>query len=137
MTMESFHGWPDGGAIPLNAKPKLAEAIEAGMFVKQDPTDGEWVKADGTAGERAALALQSQSDYDVIEAQVLPAILQNVLAGTDQYAPADYAIDVNLEVDSANPGKLKLHAGGTAPVVAISKGIVVRDEISFLKIQIL
>lgn len=136
MTMEIFKGWPYGGAIDNNGKPKASEDIVAGMFVKRNPADNEWIKATGAAGEHAEFALQDQSDYDVIAAQKLPTIMQNALVGTDQYTPGTYAINADLEVDSANHGKVKIHAGGSAPVVAVSKGIVDRDGISFLKMQL-
>lgn len=137
MTMEAFRNWPNGGALELDAKPKDGEGIVAGMFIKLNTADGEWILATGADNEKAAFALQNQSDNDVVEAQKLPAILGNMIAGTDQYVPGSYTLDLELQVDPANHGKLKAHAGGAlTPVVAISKGIVERDGISFLKIQI-
>ena len=136
MAMDIFGGWPLDGALHGNAKPKASEGIVAGMFVKKD-ANGELVKADGTAGEKAFFALENQSDYPVIEANKMAYIIANALVLTDQYDTGEvYGYDTNLMADSGNPGKVKPHGGGAQPVVGFSDGKVTRDGIEYLKIKL-
>ena len=136
MAMDTFKGWPLDGALTLNLKPKDGEDIVAGMFVYKD-TNGELVKGVGAAGERAYFALENQDDYAVIGAQKMAVVTHNAIMLTDQYdAGGSYDYKTPLEVDSANPGKVKPHTGGGAPVVAYADGFETRDDIEYLKVHI-
>lgn len=136
MAMDIFGGWPLDGALHGNAKPKAAEAIVAGMFIKKD-ANGELIKADGTTGEKVYFALENQSDYPVIEADKMAYIVANAIVLTDQYDTGEtYGYDTTLMVDSGNPGKVKPHGGGAQPVIGFSDGKVIRDGIVYLKIKL-
>lgn len=104
-------GWPLAHPFEHSAKPKIGEAIVAGMAVKRD-ANGELVKADGTVLEVSFMALDDQAAYDVVEADRLPFAIGNMIVMTDQYAAGVYAPGDSVVVDSGNPGMLKVGPGG-------------------------
>ena len=136
MAMDIFKGWPLDGALNDNAKPKDAEGIIAGMFIKKD-ANGELIKATGAAGEKAYFALENQSDYPVAAAGKMAYIVGNAIVLTDQYDGAGaYGYGTELMVDSGNPGKIKVHGGGAEPVIGFSDGKITRDEIEYVKVRL-
>jgi len=135
MAMNVTKNWPLGGALEDSAKPKVAEAIIAGMAVKLDLA-GELIKADGTALEDAYFALDSQDSFDVVEAEKLPYLVGNAQVQTDQFVADTYAPGDKLQVASgADAGKVKKHTGGTAPTYGSVQATEVVDGLTMLTIN--
>jgi len=132
--MDLYKGWPFEGAINDNAVPKTGAGIDAGMAIKKD-VNGELIKADGTAGEKAYFALDSQlTDLVVTGARSLAYIVGNAIVLTDQYDTTKvYGYGTEIMVDAGNPGKFTPWLAGS-PVFGHSDGFVTRDEVTYLKI---
>ena len=127
-------GWPPkDAAIEDSVKPKLSEAIIAGMLVKID-SNGELVKSDGTADEIALFALDSQAARDVQEADKLPVLYGPAIVQTDQFIAGSYVKGAtNLEVDATQKGYVKVHSGGAAPKVGRFLRTVTVDGVSMIE----
>jgi hypothetical protein len=133
MAMDLYKGWPFDGALNDNAKPKASEGIVAGMFIKKD-ANGELIKATGAAGEQVYFALEDQDAFPVEAADKMAYIVGNAIVLTDQYTATGIIQGSELEVDSGNPGKIKLQASGD--IIGWADGTVVRDELTLLKVKL-
>lgn len=133
MAFDIYDGWPYGASTKDHAPAKADENIIVGMMVKK--VNGEMVKADGSAGERAFFALDSSEKEDVKFSRSLPYLVGDYIVLTDQFLAAAYVQDSPLQVaGGGNAGKITLHAGGAAPIIGYYDGMVTRYGITFLKI---
>lgn len=133
MAMDIYKGWPLDGSLNDNAKPKDAEGIVAGMAIKKD-ANGELVKADSTASEKAFFALESQSDFVIDGAKKMAYVIGNAVVLTDQYDITEtYEYGTDVMADSGDPGKLTPWIT-PAPKYGYTDGFVERDGITYLKV---
>ena len=98
----------------------------------------ELVKADGTAGEYAMLAMNNQPTHFMENSEKIQVVKENGSFLSDQYkvGPA-YAPHTPLQVSTAGgeEGLITIHAGGAAPVIGrfIKWGSSsANDEIQFM-----
>jgi len=118
-------GWPNGHASEASYQILDGQDIVEGDFcVLVDDGSGNpvWRLAISTDAQTVldnggqALDTNTSFGYDVRYTGMLPVVRKNYTAQTDRFTPGTLIPGSSLEIDSARPGVVKLHAGGALAV---------------------
>jgi len=118
MAVDTYKNYPHN-VLEASYTPKDAEGIVEGMMVKLDAND-ELVKADGTAGEYAMLAMNGMPKGFMDNSGKIQCIKENGSFLTDQFKVGpSYTPHVRLQVSTAGgeEGLITIHGGGASPVI--------------------